>query len=45
MKFNVIPDVGSDSVGVLMNSGGNGWICVHCEFLLEVESWRLSLLK
>ena len=42
---NVILDVRSDSVRVLMESGCSGWICVYRKFSLEVESWNLSSLK
>jgi len=37
---NVIPNVGNDGVGVdgIIANGRNGYILVHCEFLLEAES-------
>ena len=35
---SVIPDVGNNSVGVLMESGSNSLICIYCKFSLEVEN-------
>ena len=38
--YNVIPDDGSDDVGIrdIIASGRSGWIC--CEFLLKSGGWH-----